>query len=409
MGTKLDEHVRWHHWAHLIFAVANLVVLGWSCYHLARYDGFGFYDYSHDGKGTYNAEKIWDTTLVEVETNLGNKVDVPRWIHEVMKDTCNSGDNYWVKYDNDDWNWKPFKQKIESMGSLDEIHLDFGNPVDRIVLDVNKDHFPVCAKGIKTQDSRDAYMAICTELGYVGEGDNSAPHANATHARNTLIALAVLSAVFFILQVVHFYYDVKAHGKGSLKFYRHRHAVTTKPEALNNYDNTYAKIPVTAWITYLGHFAMYAGAVFVSCCFLAFVVEEEKGKNPGFDFTAYDEYTKDNCHVTPYAPALHRIAEKMKKDTPNGTVEYRVSIAIVSTYLVLGVVMTAFYSFYLAAMNKDTFIAEDNLDKVEDTEDIVEPDPEDSDNYDTYGMHNIGKSIAGTLFRRGKKLVELKF
>lgn len=399
MGTKLDQHVRWHHWAHLVFAVANLVVLGWSCYHLARHDGFGFYDYSDDGKGTYNPAKIWNTETVPVDGQ-----NVPHWIDRVMKDMCPSlQDNYATQYNADGWKWNSFKQEIEAMRQYNKIHLDFGNPVDRIVVNSHKDHFPVCAKGVTDEAYHESYFAICTELGYVGDGDKSMPHHNATHARNTLIAMAVLSAVFFIFQAYHLYRDIKAHGMGSFKFYRHRHGIPTGDDP----------IPLFAWITWIGHFVMYGGAAAISSLFLAFMIEEEKG-DPGFDFTAYHEYTKDGCHVSPYAPTLKYITEKMKKNNPDGTEEYRVSVAIVSIYLFMSVIMALLYGYYLKAMTKDTFIHDDILDKVEeDIEQSQQGSSSDDDFLDdtrnTPWDKRIGSSIAGTLFRRGKKLVELKF
>ena len=77
-------HAAWmHHLAHMIFAITNLVVLSWAAYHMVRFDGFGFYDYSDNGEGTIDMNKLFDQTLVNVQGSL-----IPAWGDEGMKSVC---------------------------------------------------------------------------------------------------------------------------------------------------------------------------------------------------------------------------------------------------------------------------------------------------------------------------------
>lgn len=406
------RHKAWmHHAAHLIFAVTNLVVLSWAAYHMIRYDGFGFYDYSDDGHGTISVDKIWNTAPAVQGGTL------PIWVDEAMKSVCLDDQDSYTGSGYLDANFKHRLWYLEIMEMLEfnEIHVDFGSPVDRVILKTHPDHFPVCAKALETKDDRESYQAVCTELEYASENSEPAAHDSATHARNTVIALAILSGIFFIFQVHHLYYHLKA-GRNRAEVYRVFHLTSLLDKKNMGQGSPFG------FFRFVMHGMMYIGAAVTASIFLAYVRTEETNNEPGFDFTNYHDYTTKGCHPTPYAFTVEKIANVAKRQDADGTYEMKSSLGIISAYLVISLICGLFHISHMKALLEETFVWDDKMDKASNLEETGNDsydefeaasqalaDPTDPDRYNTYGGAHIGSVIAGKLFRRGRNIVDLRF
>ena len=433
--SVFNSHAGWHQIMHFLFALANLGVLVFSSYHIARYDGYGFYSFDTD---KLSGGQVWDYTDESVQSGSQDQsvqsASYPKLYDDTLGKTCESGGNSddnkynnWVA-ENPDFTWYGFKQSMELLENSKRFHVDIGNPIDKVILEIDDiNQFPVCVKA-DNHDASDhhASMQICAVMEHDDDQENGF-----AQTRMILIMLLSFSAVFFILEIL--YIINMMHARGAVRQYMVNDALSEGDPSLRQQkeDRLYHRVlahggsasegfdatvdiqekgkeEVQAIMEYakgtgwslpfkIFHVVMYSTAIILSAIFLGYV-KDTNDNDKHFDFTTVAEYNKDaDCFKDPYAPAVKLALSKLKND--DVTDELSSAYGIVSIYLVISAVCAGFYVYFIVNSMKSQHedaraIQGTSLNNIGDAVNSVK---------------STGRRVADGLFKRGKEIVNLQF